>query len=275
MDSTDSNLSKIDHILLVLSGKGGVGKSSVTTQTLLTLLLHGYSVGVLDIDLTGPSIPRMFNLENHKIHQSVRGWVPVLYNDKIQVMSLGFFTDRGNSIVWRGPKKQLMIKQLIKDTYWGEKLDYLIIDTPPGTSDEHITILEELRYADNKDGCIIVTTPQLISVDDVKKEINFCRKVDFPILGVIENMSGFKCPYCDECTNIFSSDGGVKLCQELDLKFLGKIPIDPKFNEIIETQSGQNLISNYQQNDCFRNFDSIICDNEIIPAVKLSQLSVE
>lgn len=271
MDSA-TNLSKVKHILLVLSGKGGVGKSSVTLQTALTLLIHGFKVGVLDIDLTGPSIPRMFDLEGEKIHQSAKGWIPVPYDSNIKVMSLGFFTDRGNSVVWRGPKKQLMIKQLIKDTYWGEDLDYLVIDTPPGTSDEHITILEELRYVENKDGCLIVTTPQLISIDDVKKEINFCNKVDFKILGVIENMSGFKCPYCEECTNIFSSDGGVNLCRELNLKFIGKIPIDPKFNEIVENQANKDLITNFASNDCSKNFEKIMVEAGLI--VSLDRLSI-
>ncbi|KAH3661808.1 hypothetical protein OGAPHI_005986 [Ogataea philodendri] len=231
-------LDNIDHIVLVLSGKGGVGKSSVTTQLALTLVRLGYKVGVLDIDLTGPSMPRMFGLEHGKIHQSSKGWVPVYYDDskRLSVMSLGFLLgDRGNSVVWRGPKKTAMIRQFIKDVEW-EDLDYLLIDTPPGTSDEHIAIAEELRYCKNVDGAVVVTTPQLVSVNDVKKEINFCEKVNFKVLGIVENMSGFVCPHCDECTNIFSSGGGEALATNLKLPFLGSVPIDPTFNELIEMQ---------------------------------------
>ncbi|ODV93387.1 hypothetical protein PACTADRAFT_5170 [Pachysolen tannophilus NRRL Y-2460] len=260
MEEPPKSLAKVKHIILVLSGKGGVGKSSVTTQTALTLVSKGYKVGVLDIDLTGPSIPRMFGLEGKKIHQSSKGWVPVHLSTNLKIMSLGFLiNDRGSSVVWRGPKKQAMIKQMLSDVFWDE-LDYLIIDTPPGTSDEHITIAEELKFA-NPDGCILVTTPQQISVDDVKKEINFCNKVKFKILGLIENMSGFVCPYCDECTNIFSSDGGMNLCRDLGLRFLGKLPIDPSFNEMIETQGdkeGKTLVDFYKENTSFTRFNDII-----------------
>ncbi|KAG7930613.1 hypothetical protein KL934_004686 [Ogataea polymorpha] len=232
-------LDNVDHIVLVLSGKGGVGKSSVTTQLALTLVRQGYKVGVLDIDLTGPSMPRMFGIEEGKIHQSSKGWVPVYYDEskKLAVMSLGFLLgDRGNSVVWRGPKKTGMIRQFIKDVQW-EHLDYLLVDTPPGTSDEHIAIAEELRYCDNVDGAVVVTTPQLVSINDVRKELNFCQKVNFKVLGLVENMSGFVCPHCAECTNIFSSGGGEALAKSLDLPFLGSVPIDPTFNELIERQN--------------------------------------
>lgn len=235
-----ASLSKVKHIILILSGKGGVGKSSVTTQTALTLCAMGYKVGVLDIDLTGPSLPRMFGLEKESIFQSGNGWVPVsmevpVGSGNLSVVSLGFLLDdRGSSVVWRGPKKTAMIKQFISDVSWGE-LDYLLIDTPPGTSDEHISIAEQLRWA-RPDGAIIVTTPQTVATADVKKEINFCKKVDLNILGIVENMSGFVCPYCTECTNIFSSGGGEKLAIQFAVPYLGNIPIDPKFVELIENQ---------------------------------------
>ncbi|SCU88985.1 LADA_0E13080g1_1 [Lachancea dasiensis] len=256
-------LRHVKHILLILSGKGGVGKSSVTTQLALTLAAMGHKVGVLDIDLTGPSIPRMFGLEGQSIYQSDEGWMPVVKFKQgpgvLKVMSLGFLLDdRGSSVVWRGPKKTAMIKQFIKDVVWGE-LDFLLIDTPPGTSDEHISIAEELRWA-NPDGGIIVTTPQNVATADVKKEINFCRKVNFEILGVIENMSGFVCPHCAECTNIFSKGGGQKLCEDLDIDFLGSIPIDPTFVDLIENQnsSNSNLVELYQRQALFPVFQAII-----------------
>ncbi|SCV05974.1 LANO_0H19284g1_1 [Lachancea nothofagi CBS 11611] len=257
------SLRDIQHIILILSGKGGVGKSSVTTQTALTLAGLGYKVGVLDIDLTGPSIPRMFGLEGHSIYQSEQGWIPVTkYEDgsgSLKVMSLGFLlNDRGSSVVWRGPKKTAMIKQFIKDVVWGE-LDYLLIDTPPGTSDEHISIAEELRWA-QPDGSIIVTTPQNVATADVKKEINFCRKVNLEVLGIIENMSGFVCPHCAECTNIFSKGGGHKLSQDLAIDFLGSVPIDPTFVELIENQKteGSNLVDLYRSQALFPVFQDII-----------------
>ncbi|RLV90636.1 Cytosolic Fe-S cluster assembly factor CFD1 [Spathaspora sp. JA1] len=241
MESTapPKSLNHVKHIVLILSGKGGVGKSSVTTQTALTLHNQGYNVGVLDIDLTGPSLPRMFGVEDRQVHQSTNGWIPVEVTPGLFLMSLGFLiSNRNNSVVWRGPKKTAMIKQFLQDVCWGSSekpLDYLLIDTPPGTSDEHIAIAEELRFA-NPDGAIIVTTPQQVSTADVRKEINFCNKVNFEILGIIENMSGFICPYCSECTNIFSSGGGKQLSESLGLPYLGNIPIDPSFVELIELQ---------------------------------------
>lgn len=246
-----TSLAKVKHIVLILSGKGGVGKSSVTTQTALTLVNMGFKVGVLDIDLTGPSLPRMFGLETKSVFQSTQGWIPVPVESKssgrLSLMSLGFLlNDRGNSVVWRGPKKTAIIKQFIKDVSWGE-LDYLLIDTPPGTSDEHISIAEELRWA-QPDGAIIVTTPQGVATADVRKEINFCKKVGFKILGIVENMSGFICPHCSECTNIFSSGGGKNLAEDYQVPYLGSIPIDPKFVELIEKQTSmkESLIDLYK-----------------------------
>ncbi|KAM9929692.1 hypothetical protein OXX59_001017 [Metschnikowia pulcherrima] len=260
-EEVPKSLANIKHIVLILSGKGGVGKSSVTTQTALTLALGGYSVGVLDIDLTGPSLPRMFGVESKQVRQAANGWVPVsVYNNtkdpskgSISLMSLGFLLgSRDSSVVWRGPKKTAMIRQFLKDTVWnnGKPLDYLLIDTPPGTSDEHIAIAEELRWAQPLDGAIVVTTPQQVATADVRKEINFCKKVNFAVLGVVENMSGYICPHCADCTNIFSSGGGKLLCDSLNLDFLGKIPIDPTFVELIEMQdsdtSGKNLLELYE-----------------------------
>jgi Mrp family chromosome partitioning ATPase len=276
MSEKPRSLQKVKHVLLVLSGKGGVGKSSVTTQIALTLAAKGAKVGVLDIDLTGPSLPRMFGIENSKIHQSEDGWIPVHAPIKssvaanstdncIKLMSLGFLlNDRGDSIVWRGPKKTGMIRQFFKDVIWGE-LDYLIIDTPPGTSDEHIAIAEELNKCPELiDGAVVVTTPQLVSVNDVKKEINFCEKAAFKVLGIVENMSGFVCPYCAECTNIFSKGGGENLARELHLKFLGAVPIDPTFVDMIENQgqlkseSGKTLTELYVTSNMYPIFQSVV-----------------
>lgn len=265
MSASLEALSHIKHIFLILSGKGGVGKSSVTTQTALALCNFGYKVGVLDIDLTGPSLPRMFGLEGQSILQAQQGWMPVPIpvpdnlKGELKVISLGFLLDdKGNSVVWRGPKKASMIKQFISSVAWGE-LDYLLIDTPPGTGDEHISIAEQLRWS-NPDGAIIVTTPQSVATADVKKEINFCRKVELNILGIVENMSGFICPHCAECTDIFSSGGGSKLARNCSIPYLGAIPIDPKFVELIENQAtaGELLVHSYHESSIFPIFKDIL-----------------
>lgn len=261
------SLATVKHIILVLSGKGGVGKSSITTQLALTLVGKGYKVGVLDIDLTGPSAPRMFGLEGRQVHQSSAGWVPV-YTDSTQrlcVMSIGFLLEkRGDAVVWRGPKKTAMIRQFLSDVVWGD-LDYLLIDTPPGTSDEHISVAETLQQAANPDGAVLVTTPQGVATADVRKELSFCRKVGFNVLGVIENMSGYVCPHCAECTNIFSKGGGKALAEQFNLPFLGAVPIDPQFVLMIEKQEEKakeeklGLPENYKNNSSlYPIFDQVV-----------------
>lgn len=247
------------HLLVqVLSGKGGVGKSSVTLQLALALTLQGKSVGILDIDLTGPSIPRLVGLEDAKITQSPAGWVPVPVHSatdnatgpatgSLRCISLGFLLrDRGDAVIWRGPKKTAMIRQFLSDVSWGET-DYLLVDTPPGTSDEHIALAEQLLTTATTDaaaaaaggrprlaGAVLVTTPQAIATSDVRKEVNFCVKTRIPTLGVIENMSGYACPCCGEVSNIFSSGGGRAMAQEMGIKFLGVVPVDVKFGELVE-----------------------------------------
>ncbi|XP_077980122.1 cytosolic Fe-S cluster assembly factor NUBP2 homolog [Glandiceps talaboti] len=232
----------IRHIILVLSGKGGVGKSTVTTQIALSLLSQGNRVGILDIDLCGPSIPRMLNVDGKDIHQCPQGWVPVYADQeqKLSIMSIAFLLNsKDDAVVWRGPKKNAMIKQFLSDVYWGE-LDYLVIDTPPGTSDEHITVVESVRPY-NPDGAVLVTTPQAVAVGDVRREVTFCKKTGVPVLGIVENMSGFVCPCCQESTNVFSKGGGEALATETKVPFLGCIPLDPQLTRCIE--NGENFIT--------------------------------
>ena len=260
-------LDNIRNIVLVLSGKGGVGKSSITTQLALTLSLQGHSVGVLDIDLTGPSIPRFFGIEELKVRQAPGGWIPVpVHNAQVlptlptalpsngtsstsfittetpvgplSCMSLGFIlSSRSDAVIWRGPKKTAMVRQFLSDVLWPTGLDFLLIDTPPGTSDEHISLLENLLKTCTPSqlaGAVVVTTPQAISISDVKKELNFCKKVGIRVLGVVENMAGFVCPSCMECTNVFSKGGGEVMAREFEVPFLGSVPIDPAFVMLIE-----------------------------------------
>ena len=255
-------LDNVNKIVLVLSGKGGVGKSSITTQLALGLSLQGHSVGVLDIDLTGPSIPRFFGIEDKKVRQAPGGWIPVDVHEAhslparhsstttnttsrgavavgpLSCMSLGFIlANRSDAVIWRGPKKTAMVRQFLTDVLWPQ-LDYLLIDTPPGTSDEHISLLETLlkQTAASRQlaGAVVVTTPQAVSISYLKKELNFCRKTGIRVLGVVENMAGFVCPNCSECTNVFSKGGGAIMAQDFNVPFLGSVPIDPAFVQLVE-----------------------------------------
>lgn len=203
-------LSDVSHVVLVLSGKGGVGKSTVSTQVAQALSSRGYSVGLLDVDICGPSVPRMCGVAGHNVHQSAQGWEPVYANPNLAVMSISFLLEEGDAaVVWRGPRKNGLIKQFLTETDWGVGgLDYLLIDTPPGTSDEHISIVQFLNDARpmmNSDGnkrsgasgAIVVTTPEEVSMADVRKELNFCKKTSVPVLGIVENMSGFQTKVSD------------------------------------------------------------------------------
>ncbi len=225
-----ARLAGIKHKILVLSGKGGVGKSTFTT-----MLAHAYAsdsenmVGIMDTDICGPSIPKMMGVEAETIHVSNAGWSPVWVADNLGVMSVQFMLpNRDDAVIWRGPKKNGLIKQFLKDVEWGE-LDYLIVDTPPGTSDEHLSVNSFLKES-GIDGAMVVTTPQEVSLLDVRKEIDFCRKAGIRVLGLVENMSGFVCPKCTHESQIFkaTTGGGRQLCQEMDIPFLGAVPLDPR-----------------------------------------------
>mmetsp|Transcript_65074 Transcript_65074/g.103588 ORF Transcript_65074/g.103588 Transcript_65074/m.103588 type:complete len:443 (+) Transcript_65074:154-1482(+) len=223
-----ARLEGVKHILLVLSGKGGVGKSTVASQLAWSLQYFGYNVGVLDIDICGPSIARMMGVEDRQVHKSQSGWTPVVRKDNLCVMSVAFLLSHKNdAIIWRGPRKNGLIKQFLVDVEWNE-LDFLIIDCPPGTSDEHISIAQLLSARKQDVYTILVTTPQEISLLDVRKEISFANKVGLNVLGVIENMSGFMCPCCNKKSLIFKpTTGGARvLCKQMNIEYLGSIPID-------------------------------------------------
>ena len=218
-----SNLEKIKHTILVLSGKGGVGKSTVSANLAVALSQKKYNVGILDIDIHGPSIPKMLGVEDKRPTENSTGLQPVSYSPKLKVMSMGFLLQNPDSpIIWRGPLKMTAIKQLIGDFQWGE-LDYLIVDIPPGTGDEPLSIVQIIPQCD---GVIIVTTPQDVALVSVRKSINFVKKVGLPIIGIIENMSGFICPSCGASIDIFKSNGGVHASKDFHVPFLGKVPLD-------------------------------------------------
>ncbi|MFC1462641.1 iron-sulfur cluster carrier protein MrpORP [Verrucomicrobiota bacterium] len=215
---------RIEHKIMVLSGKGGVGKSTVAVNLAVSLSVQGHRVGLLDIDIHGPSVPRLLNLENRQIQSIGEALLPVDFSDNLKVMSIGFMLrERNDAVIWRGPMKYGVIKQFLKDVQWGE-LDYLVIDSPPGTGDEPLSVCQLIEDAE---GAIIVTTPQELALLDVRKSITFCQQLNVSVLGVIENMSGFVCPKCGELTDIFRSGGAESMASDMGIRFLGKIPIDP------------------------------------------------
>jgi len=272
-------LQKVRHTVIVLSGKGGVGKSTFSAQLAFALAGHEltdedkarmkheaelrkpqhpeldgkteeeikamkeqfeeeeedlddvneWQVGLMDVDICGPSIPTMLGIENESIHGTSSGMTPAYVSDNLAAVSVGFLLDdEEDAVVWRGPKKNGMIKQFLRDVDWGDYgLDWLVVDTPPGTSDEHLSVVQYLKgYAD---GAIIVTSPQDVALADVRKEIMFCRKVNIPVIGVVENMSGFICPCCHKESTIFpkTSGGAEAMAKDMGIPFLGRIPLDP------------------------------------------------
>ena len=222
------NLCKIKNKILVMSGKGGVGKSSVAVNIAMALAMDGKTVGLLDIDLHGPSVPTMFGLTDGKISVSENNrFIPITFGG-LKIMSVGFFLpDRDDAIIWRGPLKHAMIQQFFKDVEWGT-LDYLIIDSPPGTGDE---LLSLVNTVEDLTGAVLVTTPQEVAAADVRKSVTFCEKANVKVLGIVENMSGYACPHCGEVSQIFKIGAGQKIAEKYGFPLLGKIPIDPAIGE--------------------------------------------
>lgn len=254
----NDRMGTVKHKILVLSGKGGVGKSSFTAQ-LSFALSHDEEtqVGVMDIDICGPSIPKMFGLDGEQIHSSNSGWSPVYVTDNLGVMSIGFILQEADdAIIWRGPKKNGLIKQFLKDVDWGD-LDYLVVDTPPGTSDEHLSVVQYLKES-GITGAILITTPQEVALQDVRKEIDFCRKVKIPIIGVVENMAGFVCPSCKGESVIFAptTGGARKMAQDTNVRFLGSIPLDPRIG--MSCDQGLSFLEEYPDSPATKAYQDII-----------------
>ena len=242
-------MAQIKHKILVLSGKGGVGKSTVAVNLAISLSLAGKRTGLLDIDIHGPSVPTILNLEGRTVQAMADAILPIEAGKNLKVMSIGFLLpSRDDAVIWRGPMKYRMIKQFLREVEWGE-LDYLIIDSPPGTGDEPLSIIQLLE---NADGAVVVTTPQEVALSDVRKSITFCRSLNLPVLGVLENMSGFICPKCGERTDIFKAGGGENMAMTMNVPFLGRIPIDPQIVEACD--SGQPYVDKYRQSQAARAF---------------------
>lgn len=222
----NKSLGRIKNKILVMSGKGGVGKSTVAVNLALGLARRGHRVGLMDVDLHGPDVCRMLHLEGMLVAPTdPDGLVPPLtYNETLKVVSLEYMMkNRDEAVIWRGPLKIQAIRQFVSDMDWGE-LDYLVVDAPPGTGDEPLSVAQTIQGVQ----ALVVTTPQEVALADVRKSINFCKTVEMPILGLVENMSGFVCPHCEQEAEIFGKGGGERTARDFDLPFLGRIPMDAR-----------------------------------------------
>jgi ATP-binding protein involved in chromosome partitioning len=245
-------MGKIKHKIAVISGKGGVGKSTVTVNLATAFALQGYKVGILDADIHGPSVPKLLGVSGQQVKSSPAGAFPVTGPLDMKVMSIDFFLDEASPTIWRGPLKMRAIKQFLVDIVWGE-LDYLFIDLPPGTGDEPLSIAQLLPELD---GVIIVTMPSELSSTIVKKSITFAETLKMSPLGVVENMSGFVCPKCGEKTEIFRSGGGEKIAQQAGVRFLGSIPIDPKVG--VDSDEGTPFVLSHKDSAAAKAFMEIV-----------------
>ncbi len=246
----------IKYKLLVLSGKGGVGKSTVATNLATSLALAGKRVGLLDVDIHGPSVPKLLHLEGRSISGSPNALNPVTVtcgSGMLSVMSIAFLLEaRDDAVVWRGPRKFGVIRQFLKDVEWGE-LDYLVVDSPPGTGDEPLAVVQLLQ---NADGAVVVTTPQEVAVQDVRRCITFCRQLHLPVLGVVENMSGFTCPSCGELVQIFGIGGGRAMAEEMNVPFLGCIPLE--LETVVSGDSGVPMVQRQPHSETAQAFGRIV-----------------
>jgi ATP-binding protein involved in chromosome partitioning len=245
-------MGKIKHKIAVISGKGGVGKSTVTVALAAAFAQMGKKVGVLDADIHGPSVPKLLGLEGQQVKVGPTGVFPVDGPVGLKVMSIDFFLPGSAPTIWRGPLKMRAIRQLLVDVVWGE-LDFLFIDLPPGTGDEPLSVAQLLPELD---GVVIVTMPTGLSSAVVKKAITFAERLNLPIIGVVENMSGFVCPHCGTKTEIFGSGGGSKMSKEADVVFLGSIPIDPKVG--VDSDKGQPFVLAHKDSAAAKAFMEIV-----------------
>jgi ATP-binding protein involved in chromosome partitioning len=225
-------------LIAIGSGKGGVGKSTVTTTLAFALAKRGYKVGVLDADIYGPSQPRLMGEITQRAQGGPKGEIIPIEKNNVKFVSMGSLVDNESPVVWRAPMVSKILHQFLKNVLWGE-LDFLLIDLPPGTGDIQITFSQQAKLT----GSLIVTTPQQLASSIAKKGLQMFQQVNVPILGIIENMSTFSCPHCHKTTDIFSHSGGEKLSQEFNIPFLGSIPLDPAIMEA--SDRGEVLLDHY------------------------------
>ena len=254
-DKIKYRMSKIKHKIAIISGKGGVGKTLVTVNLATGLAINGRNgkIGILDADLTGPCIPKMLGLKGTNLALGPTGVQPLLGTENIKVVSMAFLLPSDDApVIWRGPLKMRAIQQFLEEVDWGD-LDYLLVDLPPGTGDESLSILQLLP---DMDGVIIVTIPSEVSQAVVKKAVTFARKMNVPILGIVENMSGMPCPHCGEIIEVFSKGGGAKVSDEMDVELLGSIPLDPQV--AADSDEGVPFIVKHPDSPAAREFTQII-----------------
>jgi Mrp family chromosome partitioning ATPase len=246
-----SRLGKVKHKIVIMSGKGGVGKSSVAANLAVVLAREG-RVGLIDADVTGPDIPKIIGVEDAQVKTTETAMEPVTGPNGVKVISMAHLVDRDAAVVWRGPLKIKALKQMLGDVEWGE-LDYLVIDLPPGTSDEPLSIAQEIPDAD---GAVVVTTPQEVALLDVRKSIAFAKAVRLPILGIVENMSGMVCPHCGKTVDVFKVGGGEAAAKELGLPFLGRIPLDPLI--VVGGDAGRPFVLEHPDSEATKAFEAIV-----------------
>jgi Mrp family chromosome partitioning ATPase len=247
------NLQKIKYKIVVMSGKGGVGKSTVATNLAFSLSVNGADVGLLDVDIHGPNIPKMLGIEDEHITGDGKGIFPIEVPPNLKVMSMAFLlSTKDTPVIWRGPVKMGAIRQFLGEVHWGN-LDYLIIDLPPGTGDEPLSIAQLIP---DSNGAIIVTTPQDVALLDSRKAVTFARTLNMPVIGIIENMSGLVCPHCNHTIDLFGTGGGRRAALDLSVPFLGTIPIDPK---IVETgDGGKPFVLDHSNSESTKAFEEIV-----------------
>ena len=245
-------LAGVKHKIFVLSGKGGVGKSTVAVNTAFALARMEKKVGLLDIDIHGPSVPKLMGLEGERLVSSNELIQPISIGDNLKIVSIGLLLDDSDSaVVWRGPRKFGVIRQFLKDVEWGE-LDFLIMDSPPGTGDEP---LAACQLVPEPDGALIVTTPQDVAIVDVRKAVTFCRNLDIKVLGVVENMSTLTCPHCGGKIDVFKSGGGMRMAESMGIDFSMSIPMDPSV--VISGDEGRPGALGPEGNEVSRAFASL------------------
>lgn len=244
-------LDQIKHKFLIMSGKGGVGKTSVSVNLAIALANRGFHVGLMDVDIHGPDVPRMLGLKDAMTMGDQSKLLPLAFNDKLKIVSIeGLMQNKDDAIIWRGPVKHSVIRQFVADVAWGP-LDYLVIDAPPGTGDEPLTVAQIIPDAQ----AVIVTTPQEVALADVRKSINFCKTVHMKIAGLIENMSGCICPKCGESFSLFGSGGGERTALASGIRFLGSIPFDPRM--VACGDAGIDFNKHYTDAEVSRKFDAV------------------
>jgi ATP-binding protein involved in chromosome partitioning len=242
LNAIRENLKDISHIVMVMSGKGGVGKSTVVSNLALVLAQRGNKVGLMDIDIHGPNLPKMLGVDKERMKASTGNRIePVKISDNLKLISMAFMLEgEGHAVIWRGPLKMKLIRQFLVNIEWG-RLDWLIVNAPPGNGDELLSMTQLVPAT----SAIVITTPQKIPILDIRKSINFVKKLNIRPLGIIENMSGFLCPHCGERISLFKEGGGTKVAEEMGVPFLGSIPVDP--NLVKATDYGILYVEGYPE----------------------------